>query len=323
MLKNELIFSQNDTNFIRHSLAFARECLILLVAAFAVAAVSEIVTEFVSRLDSGDNHIFGYGEGHIVDAFVGDASLCGDDLVFFFGEFFSDDFAGLGVGHKVVQADGETDFVAEVEHFVEFFFGAVFKHELADSTESDDFAVHAASVNVVDSGKTVVDCVSSGKTAGFESETGEKNVGFDDFLESGSYDVAIASGFSLCAVADEVAIAKFCKCRSGVSSVAEESAFLTVCAAGETCVDVGNAVDVCSCLEVSGESVTHTAYEEARRSVCDDVEVDKNDGRALTEVCVIVKFVVVGVKNGGVGSRSVRSRDGGADDERIACSDAL
>ena len=136
MLKKRTYFTQNDTSFIRHSLAFARECLILLVAAFAVAAVSEIVTEFVRRFDCRDNHIFGYGEGHIVDALFGDASLCSNDLVFFFGEFFSDDFARARIGHKVVQANGETYFVAEVEDFVKFFFGAVFENELANATTS-------------------------------------------------------------------------------------------------------------------------------------------------------------------------------------------
>ena len=258
-----------------------------------------------------------------MDALVGDASLCGDDLVFFFGEFFSDDFARARICHKVVQADGETDFVAEVEHFVELFFGAVFKHELADCTECDDFAVHAACVDVVDCGQTVVDCVCSCKTAGFESETGEKDVGFNDFFESGSYYVAVASGFRFCTVADEVVIAKLCKCRSGVRAVAEESAFLAVCSAGKTCVDVGNAVDVCSCFEISGECVAHAAHEEARRCVCNDVEVDEDDGRALTEVCVIVKVMIVGVKNRRVGRRCVGCRDGGADDERIACRNAL
>lgn len=303
----------------------ARECrlFVKLVAAFAVAAVSEIVTDLVRCFDCGNNHVFGYGEGHVVDALVGDASLCGDDLVFFFGEFFSDDFASARICHKVVQADGETDFVAEVEHFVELFFGAVFKHELADCTECDDFAVHAACVDVVDCGQTVVDCVCSCKTAGFESETGEKDVGFNDFFESGSYYVAVASGFRFCTVADEVVIAKLCKCRSGVRAVAEESAFLAVCSAGKTCVDVGNAVDVCSCFEISGECVAHAAHEEARRCVCNDVEVDEDDGRALTEVCIIVKFMIVGVKNCGVGRRCVGCRDGGADDERIACRNAL
>ena len=293
------------------------------MAAFAVAAVSEIVTDFVRRFDCRNNHIFRYGEGHIVDALFGDASLCSNDLVFFFGEFFSDDFTRARIGHKVVQANGETYFVAEVENFVEFFFGAVFKHELADCAECDDFAVHTARVNVVNRSQTVVDCVRSGKTARLESETGKKNVGFDDFFKSGGYDVAVASSLCFCAVADEVAIAKFGKCRCGVCAVAEKRAFLSVCAAGKTRVDVGYAVDVCSCLEVGGKSVAHTAYEEASRCVCDDVEVDKNDGRALTEVCVIVKFVIVGVKNGRVGSRCVRCRDGGADDERIACRNAL
>ena len=211
-------------------------CAFQLVAAFAVAAVSEIVTDFVCRFDCRNNHIFRYGEGHIVDRFVGDASLCSNDLVFFFGEFFSDDFTRARIRHKVVQADGKTYFVAEVENFVEFFFGAVFKHELADCAECDDFAVHAAGVNVVNGSQTVVDCVCCGKTARFESETGKKNVGFDDFFKSGGYDVAVASSFCLCAVADKVAIAKFGKCRCRVSAVAEKRAFLSVCAAASVTV---------------------------------------------------------------------------------------
>ena len=298
-------------------------CFALLVATFAVAAVSEIVTEFVRCFDCGDNHVFGYGEGHVVNALVGDASLCSDDLVLFFGELFSDDFARARIGHKVVQADGETYFVAEVEDFVKLFFGAVLENELANRTECNDFAVHAACVDVVDCGESVVDCVCCGKTAGFKAETGEKDVGLNDFLECWSYDVAVACNFCLCAVADKVAIAKLCKCCCGVSAVAEQRAFLAVCATGETCVDVGYAVDVGSCLEVCGECVAHAAYEEARRCVCDDVEVDKHDGRALTEVCVIVKLVIVGVENCRVGSRCIRCRDRRADDERIACCNAF
>ena len=253
----------------------------------------------------------------------GDASLCSNDLVFFFGEFFSDDFTRARIGHKVVQANGETYFVAEVENFVKFFFGAVFENELANRTECDHFTVHAASVNVVDCGEAVVNCVCRCKTAGFKAETGKKNVGFNYLFKCRSYDVAVASDFCFCAVADKVAIAKLCKCRSSVSAVAEQRAFFTVCSAGETCVDVGYTVDVGSCLEVCGKCVAHTAYEEARRSVCDDVEVDKNYGRALTEVCVIVKLVIVRVKNCGVRGRCVGCRDSGADDERIACCDAF
>lgn len=166
------------------------------MAAFAVAAVSEIVTEFVRRFDCRDNHIFGYGEGHIVDALVGDASLCSNDLVFFFGEFFSDDFTRARIGHKVVQANGETYFVAEVENFVKFFFGAVFENELANRTECDHFTVHAASVNVVDCGEAVVNCVCRCKTAGFKAETGKKNVGFNYLFKCRSYDVQSQATFA-------------------------------------------------------------------------------------------------------------------------------
>ena len=82
--------------------------------------------------------------------------------------------------------------------------------------------MEVASVNVVDAGKTVVKCVSRGKTARFKSETGKKNVGFDYFFKSGGDCVAVASGFSFCTVRDEAFVAKRGKCESGVSAVSEQ-----------------------------------------------------------------------------------------------------
>ena len=190
-----------------------------LVAAFAIAAVSEIVTDLICRFDCSDNHVFGYREGHVVNGFVGDAGLCCDDLVFFFGEFFSDNFARARICHKVVQANGESHFVTEVENFVEFFFGAVFKDELADRAECDDFAVHAACVNVVNCGETVVDCVCRCKSARFEAETGKKDVGFNNLFESRSHNVAVASRvlqvLQRCTCRSREACLSFCLRRRG------------------------------------------------------------------------------------------------------------
>ncbi len=283
------------------------------IAVAIASAVFVFVTDSVRGLNSSGNHIYGYRERHIVYGFIRYAGLFGDSA-----EHFVVDF----VGADILKADRKTYGQAEVENFVKFFFGAVLEYQLAESSECDHFAVIVLGVGR-EKGKTVVDSVGSSKTAGLESETAKKNVGFDNLFESGSYDVVFASGFGFCAVAQQGFIAKFCHCESCHGAVTEHSALFTIRTARKTCVDVGVGIYVCASFEVSGERVAHAGYEEAYGSVSYDGGVDKNYARALTEVCIIVKVVVGSIKNGAMAGRSVGCRDGRADDEVATGSYAL
>ena len=282
-------------------------------AAIAFATVFEFVTDFVCGLNCRFDHIYGYGERHIVNGFVGNAGLFRNS-----GEHLVVDF----IGAEVFQTYGQTDFFAEVENLVEFFLGAVFKHELANRSERDHLAVEIFRVSGKKR-KSVVNCVRCRKSAALESETGEKNVGFNDFFKSGSYAVHIAGRFCFCAVGKERLIAEFRKSERSHSAITEHCAFRTVCTAGKTCVDVGAGFDVCARFEVRRESVAHTAYQETGGSVCDNSRVDEDYARTLSEICVIVKVMIVGIKHRRVGSGCVGRRDGGADDKIAACRDAF
>ena len=74
---------------------------------------------------------------------------------------------------------------------------------------------------------------------------------------------------------------------------------------------------------MGGKGVAHAGNEEASGRIRYDVEVDQDHARALTEVCVIVKLVIVGIKHRAVAGGRVGRRDGGADDQRVARCDAL
>ena len=198
------------------------------------------VSDCVCRFDCGGDHIGRNGEGHIVNGFFGDAGL------------FRNRFEKLVVdiiGAEVFETYGKTYRQAEVENFVKFVFGAVFKDKLADCAESDHFAVIVFGVGGK-KGKTVVDCVRRGKSARFEAETRKKNVGFDNSFESGGYDVLFASGESLRAVRKKGFIAKFRKRSGSHRAVSEHFAGRAVSAARKTCVDVAERFYVCASFEV-------------------------------------------------------------------------
>ena len=268
--------------------------------------------EFVGGNDSGGYVCSGDGEGHEVDGFVRYARFLRN------GHEPVADILYAEVGKTY----GKSNFEAEADDFVDFLGGRVLENELADGAERDLLAVEVF-MCLLENGKSVVNGVRRGKTAGLKAQTGQQNVGLYDILESGSNLLGFAGKHSFVAVGKEVLVAEGSQRESGFGASCKECALGTVGAAGKTCVDVTVGLHVGASFEISGERVAHARYEETYGSVGDNGGIDKDHAGALLEICVIVESSVRSIENGGVRGRRIGSGYRGADDERIAFGDAF
>ena len=93
--------------------------------------------------------------------------------------------------------------------------------------------------------------------------------------------------------------------------------------AGQTGVDAGEGADVGPGLKVGRQGVAHAGDQETGGCTGNNRGIDQDNAGTLLEVGIVIKLTVFGVEHGGVAGRSVRSCNGGNDDNAVTLTHAF
>ena len=110
-------------------------------------SASECVAQRIRRHNGRGYALFRDGKGHGVDGFFGQAGLAGHLAQGFGADIRNTD---------VAQAHGQAHRGAEAQHFVQFFRGGVFQHQLHQRAKGDLFAVQIG-MGFFQCGQAIVD----------------------------------------------------------------------------------------------------------------------------------------------------------------------
>ena len=118
-------------------------------------------SNFINFVDGCNNILLGYRERKILGRLGSDTGSRSDGFDFVINYFIDSQICKLG---------GKSNGLTEIKYLIKLFCRGFFQDELTEGSVSNLFTVKST-VSLRNLSKTVIDCVSSSKSAAFETDT--------------------------------------------------------------------------------------------------------------------------------------------------------